>query len=397
MDFTKLKDCLDNIVENRKTPGVDCLVYKDHEIIYRYFTGKRDLENDIDMNGNELYFIYSMTKMITCVSSLQLYEKGAYKMDDPVFKYLPEFENMKVSMDDFDTQMAAKIASGAAMGEEANGDFSGYAKNKITIKDLFTMAGGLDYALEDDVLTKAKLDGKKTTRELVGAMSEKVLGFEPGTRFRYSLCHDVLGALIEVWSGKSLGVYMTENIFRPLGMDNTFFGLPRNDEELSRMAARYSLDENGNVKREPMHCVYNISDEYQSGGAGLISCTGDYALFLDALACGGVGKTGNRILETETIELMSSNHLQGKLLEDFHELRKGYGYGLGVRTHMEPEISGSKSPVGEFGWDGAAGAFSMVDTVKKISITYFQHFHGWDLKSHEEMRNALYDCLDTDK
>ena len=78
-------------------------------------------------------------------------------------------------------------------------------------------------------------------------------------------------------------------------------------------------------------------------------------------------------------------------------MRKGYGYGLGVRTHMEPEISGSKSPLGEFGWDGAAGAFSMVDPVNNISITYFQHFHGWDLKSHEEIRNALYECLDNDK
>jgi CubicO group peptidase (beta-lactamase class C family) len=196
-----------------------------------------------------------------------------------------------------------------------------------------------------------------------------------------------------VWSGQKFGEYLKENIFIPLNMTNTFFGLPKDEERLSRFAALYSYDKEGKVERSNLRCGYNLSEEYESGGAGLSSCPEDYATFLDALACGGVGKNGQRILSSDTVKLMSTNHLNKQQLEDFSKLRIGYGYGLGVRTHMDPSISGSLSPVGEFGWDGAAGAFAMVDTENKISLTYFQHVHGWNVKIQNEMRNALYSCI----
>ncbi|MBR4073400.1 MAG: beta-lactamase family protein [Clostridia bacterium] len=371
MDFTKLKDYMDVLIKDYKTPGVDCVVYKDHEMIFRYFAGVSDIENNKPIDGNELYLIFSMTKMITCTAALQLFEQGKYMMCDPVSKYLPEFENMKI-----------------ANGEQI------YAKNKITIKDLFTMSAGLDYFLNDAAISNALAEGKTSTRELVGAMAEKVLGFEPGTRFSYSLCHDVLGALIEVWSGQKLGEYMKKHIFEPLNMNNTFFGVPKDEERLAKMAVRYTFDENGNPIKMPLKCDYNLSENYESGGAGLVSCTEDYAVFLDALSCGGIGKNGKRILSSATVELMGTNHLKGEQSNDFYQLRPGYGYGLGVRTHINKAESGSLSPIGEFGWDGAAGAFSMVDTKNKISLTYFQHIHNWDLRIQAEMRNALYACLD---
>ena len=298
---------------------------------------------------------------------------------------------MKVSSAEHDSNNAASITTGSSMGENSDNTASEYAKNQITIKDLFTMGAGLDYALSDNAISDALAEGKRTTRELVGAMSLKTLGFEPGTRFRYSLCHDVLGALIEIWSGQRLGEYMKDNIFAPLGMKNTFFGVPKDKGLLSKMAARYIYDDNRKPKRLPLECVYNLSEEYQSGGAGLTSCTEDYAIFLDALSCGGEGKSGKRILSTETVALMSKNHLKGRQCEDFYELRPGYGYGLGVRTHIDPAVSGALSPVGEFGWDGAAGGFSLVDPENRISITYFQHIHGWNIKIQNEIKNALYE------
>ncbi len=390
MDFSNLKCCLDRMITEYHTPGVDCIVCKNHEILFRYFTGMSDLENRKPVIGKELYIIFSMTKMLTCVSALQLLEKGAYTLDDPVSQYLPEFEKMKIADAEFDVEAAAKIASGEALGEGTALGVDGYAENPITVRHLFTMGAGLDYNLNSEPIVKARAEGKKTTREYVKAISETVLGFEPGTRFRYSLCHDVLGALVEVWSGQKLGDYMQEHLFEPLGMNNTFFGVPKDGETRSRMAARYTYDENRMPKRLPLECVFNFSEEYQSGGAGLISCTEDYALFLDALACGGVGKTGERILNTETVKLMGTNQLSGKPLEDFDKMRPGYGYGLGVRTHLKPDVSGSLSPVGEFGWDGAAGAFSMVDLGNGLSLTYFQQIHAWDLKIQQELRNALY-------
>lgn len=394
MDFTKLKDYMHVMVDKYNVPGVDCIVYKDHEQVFRYYTGMSDREAGKAMTGDELYLIFSMTKMITCTCALQLFEKGKYVMSDPVSKYLPEFEKMKISDTDLDNTNAAKITSGSSIGESTDNAVSGCAHNPITIKDLFTMSAGLDYNLYSDSIKKALSEGKTSTRELVTAISDTVLGFEPGTRFRYSLCHDVLGALIEVWSGKKFGEYMKENVFDPIGMKNTFFGVPKDEEKLAKMAARYRYDENKIPCRIPLVCEYNLSEDYESGGAGLASCTEDYALFLDALACGGVAKNGNRILSTASVELMGTNHLKGKQLDDFHMLRKGYGYGLGVRTHMDKTESGSLSPIGEFGWDGAAGAFSMVDTANKLSLTYFQHVHNWDVRFQTEMRNALYSCID---
>lgn len=393
MDFAELKKSLDVLVKTYNIPGIDCMVYQDHLPVFRYFTGMRDLENSIDMDGNELYLIFSMTKLLTCVSALQLYEQGKFSMDDPVCKYLTEFTKMKITGDALNNENAAKIASGSATGETVCSRESGYAKNPITIKHLFTMGGGFDYNLKASGIQNALDAGKRSTRELVGAMSETVLGFEPGTRFRYSLCHDVLGALIEVWSGRTLGDYMQEHIFLPLGMENTFFGLPKDETRICCMAARYIYEADGTTRRLPLGCAYNLSEEYQSGGAGLTSCTKDYAVFLDALACGGTAKNGVKILDPETVEMMKTNQLTDQALEDFHQLRPGYGYGFGVRTHMDPTVSGSCSPVGEFGWDGAAGAFSMVDTDHKLSLAYFQHVHGWDVEIQNQIRNALYRCL----
>ena len=393
MDFTNLTNYLDYLVNEVNTPGVDCIVYKNHEMIYRHFAGKSDIEADKNIVGDEIYIIYSMTKMLTCTAALKLYEQGKYKLDDNISKYLPEFEKMKITADKLDTESSERVASGKTAGDLSENTESGYAKNSITVMDLFTMSAGLDYNLSADGIKEALSQGKTSTRDLVGAMSKTVLGFEPGTRFRYSLCHDVLGALVEIWSGKKLGEYMKENIFEPLGMKNTFFGVPKDEAHLSKMVARYSFNKEGKPERLPLECGYNLSEDYESGGAGLCSCTEDYALFLDALACDGMGKSGNRILKPETVKLMGTDHLTGKRCEDFDIMRPGYGYGLGVRVHKDKERSGSLSPVGEFGWDGAAGCFSMVDPKNNISMTYFQQIHKWDIKIQTGLKNALYSGL----
>ena len=393
MDFTNLKNFRDRAVSEFHSPGVDCIVYKEHEEVFRYFTGKRDIENNIPMDGNELFFIFSMTKILTCTCALQLLEKGKYLLSDPVSMYLPEFEKMKITSDVLDNEIARKIEAGEVIGGAVEVKNDGYAKNQITIRDLFTMTAGLDYDLESESIKKALSEGRTSTRELVRAISETVLGFEPGTRFRYSLCHDVLGALIEVWSGQKFGEYMKENIFDKLGMKDTSFGKPKDEKRLSRMPARYIYNEKRMPERLSLDCEYNLSEEYESGGAGLVSSTEDYILFLDALANGGVGKTGERILSESSIELMRTNHLSGEALADFDDWQTGYGYGLGVRTHINPEKSGLLTPIGEFGWGGAAGAFALADPENKLSLAFFEHIHGETPRLRSCLRNALYGCL----
>ena len=389
MNFENLKKCMDEHVAHGHRPSVDVLVYRNHELLFRYFNGVMDIENGGELHGDEQYFIYSMTKMITCCCALQQLELGKYNLDDEISKWLPEFSKMKITTEALNTENAAKIASGQTAGEVVDVQDDGYAKTPITVKHLFTMTAGLDYALYDDAMKNAAAQGKTTTQELVRAMADKTLGFEPGTRFRYSLCHDVLGALVEIWSGETLGNYMRKNIFEPLGMKNTFFGLP---QDMSKMPSLYSTYVGQPFKKENFKCAYNISPDYESGGAGLTSTTEDYALFLDMVACGGVGKTGNRILKEETVKLWGTNHVSGAAAEDFDNMRRGYGYGLGVRVHMDPARSNTISPVGEFGWDGAAGAFAMVDPINNVSLTYFQHVLGF-APDQCAVRNALYKDL----
>ena len=393
MDFTFLKQELDLIVAEGSAPGVDCSVYKEHEEVFRYSTGFNDIENKIEITRDELYIIFSMTKMLTCTCALQLFEKGAFNMDDPLSKYMPEFSKMRISAEDFDVLSGNAVATGKSQGEIIDSRADGYAKNPITIRHLFSMSAGLDYDLKADGILKSIDEGKTSTGEIVRALSETVLGFEPGTRYRYSLCHDVLGALIEIWSGMSFGEYMRENLLEPLGMKDTFFGVPKDKERLSRLALLYVKNGPGVYQKIQQKCSFNFTDEYQSGGAGLISSTNDYALFLDALANDGVGKSGKRILSKSSVELMRSNQLNYKALEDFEASRKGYGYGFGVRTHLDPKRSGGLSPRGEMGWGGAAGAYSLVDPQNKLSLTYFQHMHGWELSLETRLRDALYKSI----
>ncbi len=387
MEFKNLTEYLNSLVFDKNVPCVDCIVYKNHELIYRHFVGKSDIEADKAIMGNELYFIFSMTKIVTCTAALQLYEKGKYSLDDPLSKYMPEFKNMKIAANAVNTD-ASKITTGQIMGSADISIGSGYAKNKITVRHLLTMSAGFDYNIDAPYLKAALANGKTSTRDLMSAMSNAVLGFEPGTRFNYSLCHDILGALIEIWSGEHLGEYARKNIFEPLGLRNTFFGVP-SAEQKSKMAARYIFN-NEAPERLPLENPYNLSPHYQSGGAGLCSTTEDYALLLDALACGGVGKTGNRILREDTVALMRTDQLSGQASADFNDTLGGYGYGFGVRVHKDHTVSGSLSPIGEFGWDGAAGCFGMVDPENQISLTHFQQIHAWDLSQRNGLRNALY-------
>lgn len=371
MSFDKITEYLNSLITDKIAPSVDCIITLDHSRVYRYYTGFSDIKNKTAVNGNEQYIIFSMTKMVTCVCALQLLEQGKYHLDDPLSKYMPEFSKMHV---------------------KNKGIIKRYSATPITIRHLFSMSAGLNYKVDEKCIVKAAKKPGSNTQSIVTSFSKTTLDFDPGTHFQYSLCHDVLGALIEIWSGMKFSDYFEKNIRKPLGMKRTFFAKHHN-ENVKDLAQIYKVNPYEDFDDRPQWNPYILSDNYESGGAGLISNTSDYSLFLEALANNGVAANGNRILQKTSIDLMKTNQLSDSQLEDFHKIRKGYGYGLGVRTHMSPEESGSMSPVGEFGWDGAAGAFSMVDTTNHISLTYFQHALGWNVKTHEKLRNLLYEVL----
>ncbi|MCR5022924.1 MAG: beta-lactamase family protein [Lachnospiraceae bacterium] len=352
LNETRLTEYLDSLLE-KGIPSVDCMVCKDHKVIYRHLNGTVDIDRKKKVVPDQLYLMFSMTKVQTMTAMMQLIEQGKVSMDDAVSKFLPAYANLKV--------------------EDETGIHS--AKETMRIWHLLSMQSGLDYDLNRPGIQRVlKEKGQKAgTREIVDSFAESPLKFEPGTKFLYSLSHDVAAAIIEVVSGMSFGDYMKKNLWEPLGMKDTFFAKPMNDG-MERLAQQYIMDERGIVPMD-QSCVYQITENYESGGAGLISCTEDYVKLGDALSCGGVSADGARILKPETVEIIKQNLLCEAGLNEIRISmgRKGYGYGCGMQIFMHPEAVGSPAPAGIFGWDGAAGSCIQMDTASKTCLVYTQH------------------------
>ena len=340
--FSRLTEEL-NAYLGMDIPGYDCVVYHKGKQVYRHFAGYSDKENQTPMNGKESYNIYSCSKVITVVAALMLVEKGLLGLDDFLCDYMPEFTNMKVNKD----------------GEIID------AKTKITVRHLFSMRAGFSY----DIYTpKLKLcvqetNGRCPTRETMKYLAQEPLLFEPGTRYEYSLCHDVLAALVEVVSGKKFGEFVKENIFIPCDMKTAT--CLASDEQLQEICVNYTYDneKNQSVRLDSKRTAYQLGSEYESGGAGVVCKVEDYIKFLENLRlC--------KLIKQETIDLMQQDELKD-VKDEYNSFKmlyehRGYTFGLGVRC---PNASGMQS---DFGWGGAAGAYLAVDQKNEITFFYAQ-------------------------
>ena len=344
MDFTNLKGFLDDFTE-KYLPGSDCLVLKGSEPVFR---------NTIGYAGDEAFNIYSMSKIFTCTAALQLLEKGKYTLKDRLCEYLPEFDE------------------------------------RILVGQLFSMTAGLDYDLS---FAESFRDTDASTREVISALAKRPLVYPPGEQWIYSLAHDVLGAFIEVISGQKFSEYMEEHILSPLGMARTGFRL----KEGMTLAPQYVFDP---VKKAPVltgsENQFVVSRAFESGGAGIISTMDDLAKFYPVLTMGGTSPDGVRILAPVTVGLMRKNVLSGRPLSMFQRddhVYDGYGYGLGVRTFIDPAASGSLGSVGEFGWSGAAAAHVIMDPANELTLIFLTHVLDLGPEHRIRMRNSLYSCL----
>lgn len=335
--FENTKKFCDSFLE-LGLPGFDLAVYKDGECALRYMNGYSDLENKVRMNGKERYNIYSCSKVITCAAAMQLWERGLFSLDDKLSVYLPEFEKMTVRTD-------------GGIRE---------AKSPILIKHLFEMTAGLSYNCNSPELRRARAetDGKCPTRKTMKYLAKEPLLFEPGQRWEYSLCHDVIAALVEVVSGKKFEEYVKENIFLPLGMNSSTFMLP--EDELQDIAPQYRFENGRAINVRKAIAPYKFGSEYASGGAGCISTVDDYMKFLEAL------RTGGKILKKETVSLMATDRLT-EVQKHTYWTKDTHGYGLGIRCPMGDER------YLDFGWGGAACAFLAVDRENAISLYFGTH------------------------
>ncbi len=394
--YSPLKDFCDLMVKQR-TPGCVLVVYRKGEKAFEYAAGVSSIETGKPMQGNEYFNIYSCSKIMTVTAAAQLLENGSYLLGDPLGEYIPEFRNMKVRTKDGIID----------------------AQNKITIGDLFSMTAGLDYNLNSESIKRARelTNGAMDTAEVVRCIASEPLSFEPGTHWQYSLCHDVLAGLVSIITGMKFRDYVKENILDPLDMRDTVYHatpdieaimaeqytfVPNNGSEVTDIveaqkkgtSGGYTSD--GSFKNVGKRVSHILGPEYDSGGAGITTTTPDYAKLIAALSRGGLGLTGERILSPATVELMKVNRLDSEQLRDFNwSALRGYGYGLGVRTHIDQAKSGSIAYLGEFGWGGAAGATVICDTKAELGLFFAQH----TLNPREEwyqprLRNVAYSCID---
>lgn len=391
MDFIYLKNFMDSLVA-MGIPGNAAVVYKDREKVFEYASGFSSIETGKSFDTKTLINIYSCSKVVTVAAALQLYEQGRFLLSDPLYEYIPEFSKMYV---------------------KDKNDNIVEAQSPITIQNLFTMTSGLTYNTSTPAFEKARkiTDGKMDTLSVIKCLAGEPLAFQPGEHWNYGLSHDVLGGVVEVISGMKFSDYVQANIFDRLNMNSSYY--KRSAETEEQMAEQYiHVNENidldivnlqksaqsfcGAVKNHGKKNYLVFGENYDSGGAGVITTVDDYAKFATCLASGGVGLNGERILSRATVQLMHTNQLCKKHLSDFNwpQLR-GYGYGLGVRTMIDPVTGGSNGNPGEFGWGGAAGASVLVDTKERLAVFYSHHM----LNPHEEhyqprLRNIIYSCID---
>ncbi|MGI5877887.1 MAG: serine hydrolase domain-containing protein [Christensenellales bacterium] len=365
----------DYFIDELGIPCCGLVVRRAHETVFRAFYGYSDGARRIPSSGDTLYFLYSCSKPITVAAAMRLVEEGALGLDFPVHQYLPEFRGVYLLRD----------------GQRIR------PRTVMTVRHLFTMSAGFNYELDREPLRALlrKNGGHATTREIVAALVESPLCFEPGERYQYSLCHDVLAAVVEAASGERFSDFLRRVIFEPLGMKNTSM---RHAGDPVTLAAQYCYNaDERNMREAPPTNQFALSPEYESGGAGIVSSADDYSLFVDAMANGGVGLSGARILSAETIDIMRTEQLSRVAsVQNFSSAGgPGYGYGLGVRTLISRDC-GRRNALGSFGWDGAAGSYMLADPENRLSIAYTMHVRGWTalIGDHAALCNRIYEALD---
>ncbi|MBQ7604047.1 MAG: beta-lactamase family protein [Clostridia bacterium] len=362
--FGELDRYLGGLAENG-VPGCELSVFFHGENVFRECYGHDDEFLERKTSRETMYMLYSMTKVFTSFAAMKLVEEGKLGLDDPVAKYLPEYGKLTVS----------------------DGGVIRPARETLTVRHLMSMQGGFDYDTSFPGIVKANEEagGHGSTRELICALAGKPLSFDPGTDYQYSLCHDILAAVIEEVAGERFARYMARTLFGPLGLTSMRYH-PGETEDPGRIGYMWATGgvDGRTLKTDFMSNVRGVimSDKYDSGGAGLFGTCDDYAKFADAVVRG-------ELIGRRTIALWHTNQLSGKSLATYRREKPEYGYALGVRIFTDES---RPALMNEFGWDGAAGSYVMMDEKNEIAAVYTQSVHGCGV-AFREIHPAIRDCV----
>ncbi|MDA0183721.1 beta-lactamase family protein [Solirubrobacter phytolaccae] len=366
-------------VDEGKLPGYLAVIARDGKVVHVAKAGQADIEAGRAVADDTLWRIYSMTKPITSVALMLLWEAGAFELKDPIETYLPAFKDARVWA-----------------GGNQNKPITRPAVEPIRIWHLLTHTAGLTYGFHyahplDGVYRDHgyEFGSRASLADTVDAFGQLPLLFEPGTEFNYSVATDVLGRLIEVLSGQSLDVFLQERIFAPLGMTDTAFSAVDPD----RMAALYQP---GLKRDDRMGQVALHTPAMLSGGGGLVGTAADYHRFTSMLVAGGAP-----LLAPRTLRLMARNHLPGGAeLKDIarptisETQNDGMGFGLGFSVVLDPAATKLASPAGELAWGGLASTAFFVSPQDRLSVQFFTQMipsSAYPLRS--QLRQLVYQAM----
>lgn len=381
---TRIDSTLKIFVDSGKVAGVSALIYEKNKEVYYNAFGYADREAKVAMDRNTLVRIFSMTKPVTGVALMKLFEQGAFQQDDSLAKFAPEFANMKVYK-----------------GVDKNGKFIlEKVKRPITIRDITRHTAGFAVNI-DTTTTFGKLikdtnafDVQNTLSDMAKKLGSLPLAFHPGDQWAYGPSVDVQAFLVARISGKPFDEFVYQNVLKPLGMTQTRYVIPPTDT--ARFAACYHRSDDGLLTRVPDADAdaFNLKKwPLTPGGYGLTSTLDDYMRFAQMLVNKGT-LNDITILKPETITLMSTNHLSDSVTERMWLPSKGQvGFGIDFAVRLYPPASPDENMgvVGEFFWDGAASTLFWVDPVNDITAVLFVQLFPYDqIKLHKSFREAIY-------
>ncbi len=371
---------MERYIDEGKMAGMVTLVARQGQVVHFETHGQADLKFQRPMEPNTIFRIFSMTKPITGAALMVCHEEGWFNVVDPVSKYLPEFEDVKVWEE----------------GELVD------PIRPITIQDLYRHTSGLTYGglfggHEVDIMYSDANIGapERPNAKFVQDIAKMPLRFHPGEQWHYSMGMDVLGALIEVFSGQRFGEFLQERIFDPLGMVDTAFTIDPEKEE--RLATLYQVGETDPLEKVDADWNrYTADVQFESGGGGLLSTVPDYYRFAQCLLNGGT-LDGERILGRKSVELMRSNALEPHQMPvafEGTEAFTGFGYGVCVKVMQDPAAGGWMGSVGDFGWGGYAETYHIIDPAEDmVSIMMMQCLPSMHYPIRKEFRTAVYQAL----
>ena len=359
-----LNDTMHSFVDNNDISAIQTAILKNGKLIHFDSYGNSDISEKSTLKNDDIFRIASMTKPIVSVGLMMLHEEGKFELDDPVYKYIPEFKNLSV-------QKRKKIKP---------------AKNHIKVIDLLRHSAGFNFKGPEDYRKTINLTLEEYTKEA----AKNPLKFEPGTTWWYSYATDICGYLIEVLSGQKLDVFLKNRIFDPLEMSDTFFEIPK--DKLYRLTTLYIVDKEKKLISfdDKSNTPFKDKVVLLNGSGGLLSTTDDYLKFASMLLNNGAYKN-NQLISKQTLDLMKVDHSLGLKYKKL-AFGKKKGFGLGFEIVKEEDTKfGSK---GTFGWGGMFGTYFRVDPKENMVIIYMtQSFETYKLKIADKFRSLIYDSI----